>query len=67
MEVGELRAELDRVIRDDGNEWIPQPGFISKADFPFLRIVNIWQASEALRKVGLQQANCRKGCATREC
>jgi phytanoyl-CoA hydroxylase len=51
MEVDELHAELDRVIRDDGKAGIPQPSFISKGDFPVLRIVNIWQASEAFRKV----------------
>lgn len=54
-EVEELRGELDRVIADHGRPGRPQPmqlvNLTGKADAPVWQVVNIWQASEAFRRL----------------
>ncbi len=54
-EVEMLRSELDRVIRDWGDESKPQPVLLrnlsGKEEEPVWQIVNIWQASEPFRNL----------------
>lgn len=54
-EVGELRAELDRVIAQRGAEGVPQPVHIvnmsGQADMEVWQVVNIWQASPVFARL----------------
>src|SRR5947209_4576302 len=56
--VGELRDELERVIADHTRSDVPQPvrvANLSKDDArPIWQVVNIWQASEAFRRLMLE-------------
>jgi hypothetical protein len=51
----ELRSELDRVIADHGKAGIPQPTSLSNLGgdqaTPVWQIVNIWEASDAFRRL----------------
>ena len=48
QQVDTLRAELERVIRDQGNPAVPQPVCLGNmgGETPVWQIVNIWEASE---------------------
>ena len=54
-DVEELRAELARVIDDNGKEGIPQPtplvNLSGDENAPVWQIVNIWQASPAFERL----------------
>src|SRR3954471_16871567 len=51
----ELRSELDRVIADDGKAGVPQPTRLMNIGGdtarPVWQIVNIWEASDAYRRL----------------
>jgi phytanoyl-CoA hydroxylase len=65
-EVDELRAEIDRVIVDDGKPGIPQPVLLRNlspnANAPVWQIVNIWEASHPFKRL-ISHPQVTKGLA----